>query len=515
MDVSGRDMRDVVLFEVEAASPQDPAAEDGSPARRRWLHRSRWGWWLAGALALVVVANAVIADRRESSRMAALAGLPGILAPLDGPVAELWRLNGTLLGGPVEFAGRLLAVQTDGGQIDIVAVDPRTGADVWRVEASPARAMSSTNKWAPGFDGTRCAFPLPPGLSDGGSSAPAVVCVVVDESSVATDPAGLPRPTRVHLLVVDARTGAVLASGPTDPTTRVATIGTDIVSTRVDSAGRVRVARTDPLGTATRWTFTGADPVSTGALGYASGSVRVADGIINVSYIAATTSDGRDPVRSSWVLSGAGAVIRSQTSASLAGFNARMEVMPGGRQIAESATTDTGARATTITDIATGRSFTAEAFAPVAGSDDASLAGLILMATPSGSLLGYDAASGRPEWTVKGSENSGIPLIIGGQVVRASSDQLTSIDGRTGATVWTTPISSTGTGSLVTDGRVVLVPNKTKSGGPVLTAYGLDDGRPRWHTALTGDMYLLASNGRLYGLTASPDGSGMGLVALG
>lgn len=47
------------------------------------------------------------------------------------------------------------------------------------------------------------------------------------------------------------------------------------------------------------------------------------------------------------------------------------------------------------------------------------------------------------------------------------------------------------------------------SGGVVVVAYGLDDGRLRWEVDVANEMYLFAIDGRLY------RGSEQGIVALG
>ena len=97
-----------------------------------------------------------------------------------------------------------------------------------------------------------------------------------------------------------------------------------------------------------------------------------------------------------------------------------------------------------------------------------------------------------------------------GRVVRLDPDGLRAVDGRSGAVVWTTPFEQTGHGSLVTDGRVVVAGTAGEGGARTITAFGLDDGRPRWSTELGPDVHLLhVADRRLYGYTSG------GLVVLG
>jgi outer membrane protein assembly factor BamB len=166
----------------------------------------------------------------------------------------------------------------------------------------------------------------------------------------------------------------------------------------------------------------------------------------------------------------------------------------------------------TIADRATGRSFAVDGFPAIVSPDDGSLADLTFTRSPtSNKLAAYDIASGNRKWTVGGTVSGSYweALLIDGRIIQAGTGALTSIDGRTGKTVWTTPTKGTGSGSLVTDGHLVLLANPTGSGGASLTAYGVDDGQQRWQTHVAEDLRLFVSDKRLYGM------SDRGLVALG
>lgn len=516
-------MKDVVLVDVESdtaavadgeradagvSSPPDPTSPTGSRTGVAWLRRSRRWWPVVAGLTLVVVASTVVTDRRESARLAALADVPGILAPIDGPVSELWRTDGQPYTSLAEFAGGLLTTDyRPNGRIDVVALDKLTGKVVWRTAARSA-GTNPTNAW------TDCALPRSPHPGDHATGARVVACVVVDETDTIMDHAIREStfPTKAHLLLVDATSGAVLSESPTDPSTSVSSLDTDLVISHVGADGRVQVTRTDSRGIADRWTFTSPDPVARDAFGQSRVWVRVAGDLVIINtYDSGDNGNGG----SSWVLSGDGDVIRSLTTD--AGFNGGIDVLAEGKLLTEPASS-AGPMATTIIDVITGRSFTADAVPSGASPDDGSLANLVLMQSPTGDdLIAYDLTSGRPRWTVPAAGGSGT-VIIDGRIIRAGAGELTSIEGRTGDTVWVTPLTQTATGtpgyrqgmaSLVTDGRLVLLTQSDPAGGFLLAAYGLDDGRKRWTTEIADDLYLTSIDGGLFGW------SERGLVALG
>ena len=220
-------MRDVVFIEAEPdlgpnGAPTDTEApSDGEPTNADAVRpivarlRSRWWWAVAAGLVLVVVVNSVVTDRRDSTRLAALAEVPGILAPIDGPVAELWHVDGADYSDLEAFAGRLLvAERRPGGKMAVVALDPRTGHEAWRTAAGPetAGAGTTTDPYA-----SQCTLPEDP-LPGHGSVSRVVACVVADPTTTSSNALGESTyPTKAHLLVVDATTGAVLSDEPTDP----------------------------------------------------------------------------------------------------------------------------------------------------------------------------------------------------------------------------------------------------------------------------------------------------------
>ena len=442
----------------------------------------------AGLVLALLAAQAIVSVRREAARLTALAAIPGILAPLRGTLAELWSSAGTRLVDLAMVSGRLVGVTTQpDGEIDVVGLDPATGATAWRTVARPAGAADT---WA------SCAWP--------GSSAPApapaiaIVCVVADAVAIHENAAGLwPYATRAHLLRLDARTGATLAQDPTAPNTSVATLGDDVVISRLGTDRRVRVARSSRDGTVERWSFTSPDPLPEDTSGRPEVHLSVIDGLVVV--------DGG----SGWVLAGDGTVLRSWAVAPGAVPKPELEVLDAGRLLATPGAGAGGGPRTDVVDLATGSTFTAAAVAAPIGPDDGSLADVVLLRSADGDdLIAFDRGSGQRLWTTS-DQAGGATAVIDSRVLRIGPDGLRSIDGRTGRTLWSAAHARTSLGPLITDGRVVLLTGPEPGRGSLVSAYGLDDGRLRWTAPVASEVDLLPVGAALYGRSAT------GLVALG
>ncbi|WP_407345476.1 PQQ-binding-like beta-propeller repeat protein [Pengzhenrongella phosphoraccumulans] len=497
-------LQDVVLVDVDAdeADPTLPgAAPDGHPPgnrprserpgpRTRGRSAARRWWPLAVGLVLLlfVAANSAITARDERVRLAALAGVPGILAPLDGPVAEVWRSSLTSGSGLAASGGRLVGVDRGhDGQVDVVGLDPRTGETAWRVTARPPGPVDG---WAD------CAVPEPaapsaPGAKDA-ASAPVIACVVADKVVItAEDTAGYVfYPTAARLVVIETTTGALVSDGPVEPSTTLTALGADLVTSRIDDDGRAHLARTDARGTTERWTFVSPEPVPIDDTRQRVASVTVRDGLIVVD--AGPT----------WVLSADGEVLDTWTPGASTELGGQVEVLRRGRLIAEPASGVNGrAPGTRIIDLATGDSFTATGHPPFLMVDDGSLADLVLLRSSASEVLtAYDVATGRARWTAPDSAGGGT-AILDGRVLRTEAGELQAIDGGTGAVLWSTGIRQAAQSPLITDGRVVLLVDADAGRNPTLAAYGLDDGRLRWTTAASWDLYPFSLGRQLYGWT--------------
>jgi len=93
-------------------------------------------------------------------------------------------------------------------------------------------------------------------------------------------------------------------------------------------------------------------------------------------------------------------------------------------------------------------------------------------------------------------------MILDGRVITSGFDDSTSIDSTsvhiasvdasTGATLWSRSVKTSQIGSLVTDGRLVLLSHSESTArGAVITAYVLADGRQRWEIPIDAQRWLV------------------------
>ena len=526
MGSTRREMVDVVLVDddeptahtggtsatgTSASEPLDPPPP---PRDRRlvWRRRARRWWPVAAGLALVLGTTGVVADRRETRRMAALADVPGILAPLGNTLSERWRIDDLqywLVGTTTELL--IGTLDRPDGSGAVVGLEAATGDVAWEVAARQASAANY---------GTQCAAPISRPTTDPAGAAAVVACVLVDEiESVTVAAIGEASfPSKARLLVLDATDGTVLVDEPTDPSTMVFAAGADLVIGQVRPDGRYQVSRQNGWDAPARWTFTTPDPLGVDEVGHRSAWAHATGDLVQVDSWSMSSDGG---ARASWVLDADGSALRSPagtgSDAFGAGYGGGYGVLRRGRLLTEPDIA-TGSSYTMLTDLATGSSFRVDASPFDALPDDGSLDDLVLAQSSSGvDLIAYSLAAGRPLWTVPGPSTTRA-MIIEGRIVRAETDRLVSIDGRTGETIWSTPIDGSQmsadsyqatTTSVFTDGRVVLVVGLDHTQVPEVTAYGLNDGRKLWSSPLPRGVWLHEFDGKLYGQ------SDQGFLALG
>ena len=505
--------QDVILIDVDPdagpdAGPHlapDPAAArarataQAQAATTRARRRLRRSAPFAAVLVLALAVVAVEADHRAGVRLAALAAVPGMLAPLDGPVAELWRSEEGQFSDLAQVAGRLVGVKHGlDGSVDVVAFAPDSGAVAWRLAVQPPGARTTLGA---------CAWPDAPDASV--PSAPTLAdCLLVTgtalfASSAGASPDVVEDPSSARLLVVDTAAGTVVSERPVDPSTSIASLGSDLITCTLTPDRHAHVTRTDATGAVQRWSFTSPAPLPMGRFGRTEARVSVADGLIVVNGVRG------------WVLGADGAVVRSWSSDPTVWDGGRVAVINRGQLLVERGTTAAGGAGSTVVDIATEHSFTENGYAIGPDPNDGSLGNLVLAQAANGpGLVAYEGSSGVTRWTTTtsaagGDLTLGALLVIDGRVVRAEGDRLRAIDGRTGATLWSTPVPRPSLSSLFSDGQVVLRIQADATEGLVLAAYGLDDGGLAWRAPLPDDSTLAVVAGRLYATSAQ------GIVALG
>jgi len=213
-----------------------------------------------------------------------------------------------------------------------------------------------------------CVRPATLRAAAGASGGPVVACLEVDEFTTVVDAVSGENslPDKARLVVVDAASGAVVSDVATDPSTSLSSIDGDLVTGRIDVDGRVRITRTDPRGAGDRWTFVGPDRVGVKEGGHQIVGVSSSGGIVVAQLIEFT---GQGATGASWALSGEGKVIRVMTGDLSTGSVGWFDVVHGGKWLVEQGV-GVGPSATTVVDVATGRSFVVDAGWSGAGPDD-------------------------------------------------------------------------------------------------------------------------------------------------
>lgn len=159
------DAIDVELVEAtsddELEPPEPPRPGEGADPDGTGPPPQRWSWRKRVAVGVVAVAvvgtfvgvGAVQSARQEAARTAALAGSPGLVPPIDGPLEELWRIDGG--GLTAEVAGLMIVTDgwTRGRTGTVLGVEPATGEVVWEFQPpdeglgfTSCRALSPTDE---------------------------------------------------------------------------------------------------------------------------------------------------------------------------------------------------------------------------------------------------------------------------------------------------------------------------------------------------------------------------------
>lgn len=495
-------MQEVQLVDAVGAGPDgEPEADDGTPGRapaqrsalgslaaalprlRRFL--SRW-WPVLVVLAVAISMPAAAHARAERTRLADLADVRGMLAPLDGPVRELWvapypiqpwtfDVGGVLIGARLRF-------DSPGGTV-ATGVDAQTGAELWSVtlDSQPG-----------GY--TRCVLAGGPAT---GPDRAVLVCVVVDKTEVLqpAESAAPDQPAALHLAVIDSRSGTVLRELPFGPTDALSEFGADVaivtmVDERIDGGGGDggvaarrgnEVSRVDPRTGETRW----------------SAFVPASDGFV---YSASVQPVGDQLVVSAGdqvsVFSAAGSLLRSW--ADVGATDGRLTQATASGRVLQWTYADNAPSA--ITDLETGATLEPAADdVPLLGVDDGSMGPILL--TGGSALTAWDLETGAQRWREEGVVTE--VLVVAGRVYSVRDGVLRAQDARTGRQRWAIDAPSAPE-SLSTDGRSLLTLGRNEDGtGSSVRALDLDDASERWAKDLSRDVLTLdVVAGRLFAQTA-------------
>ncbi len=475
------------------------APPHGTPAGERRRRRRRV--LMAAIPALVVLAAVLVvharADARERERLASLADLPFVAAPLDGPPRVAWTAPESRLDMLAAAVGDVLvSIRTGFDQrADVVAVDATDGSERWRLEA-----LASVARDAPddaeilGFAGACVAHPVTPD---------AVACLATDAAGY-TGGEGWQRlpPTVARLLVLDARDGRVLTD-LTDALPRplpqnLATAGADLaVWDDADDVLRVR-ALTPEGGVA--WERTLEAPATEGASAWVGPLDARTTALVTPQAVHLVGPDGAD-----------------LRVAPLAPTESAQQTTTGQVVIVPSWSTYVRARQGATPTPSGVRLVTADSEVDLDGTlvpatDDGSVPGLLLTLVDTGTLQAWDG-DGTRSWTwdldgvaswFRGSRTS--TTVLDGRVHASGQGLLVTLDARTGRELWRS--DALGSGAVVTDGRLLLgLADATTSDatGPELVALRREDGTVAWRAPLPATTDLVAVHAGLLLAVESPD----------
>lgn len=460
--MSGR-MGEVELVEQAGDAAAGPP-DDGLAARRSRVLRLARRWWPVPVLALAgVVAWQHASDAREQERVERLRATAGVLAetvtePLE---AREWGTPDTveaLLSGVGTVDGLAVGVvHPTTRRVDLVALDPATGEEAWRITL----ADQSDEPWGPGV---RC-----------GRSVGATLWCTVDEAVQRDADAAT---ARTRLVEVDLAARSVAGTRDLPDGATAAVVG-DLLAVAAASPEGVAVEGADAASGSPRWrtVLEGAGPAPW--LGEEDGRLLVwgasgawlldpADGRVQAEGDGLAVADGQ-------VLDWEGSGVR------LLGTDGRGTARADGTPVG-------------------------------VWPDDGSAGGLLVLrlgdGTPQGRVRAVDPGSGEVAWerALPQDGTSGL-VLLDGVLYGAGGTAVWAVDAATGAEVWTAEgerSDASGTG-LLTDGVALLRAERAAGDGDrMLAAYRLTDGRRLWSAPLPEDVVTLwTQHGRLFGQEGS------------
>lgn len=465
-------MRPVELVEddedVTSSDPPRPPDDETPRADRRPVPRRAW---VAGAvvLALVLTAGAVataVTERRAQQRADAIARLPGLVRPLDGPPRVLWEHAGDG-PTPVLVAGDgVLTVTGDEQGWVVRGHDVADGAVRWEhtlVEGRGVGYEQTALLCAPGDEPDAlvlCAWTEPTAVygGTGGAAAAAPPTHVV-----ALDPvAG----TRDEGWQVDGEALSVVRLEDD------AVVATELPDRRV--LVERRAGRTGEVV----WSWTSAPQVVEDGAVLPTAGLLAAGPVVALVGVATTLLDAATgEVRE------AGPVGRRTLVRALPDGGYASWASPAGGRLHDADGTPRGpVVALPVTVVTDG------------GWRD-------LLVDSGNRVSAVDPADGTSRWRLA---TSAAPVaVVDGVVVLAADAALAAADARDGTLLWEQDLDEQVRGRTLTDGLHVLTAEGSRQGAE-LVARGLRDGVVAWRVPLPdGTRQLYAAHGRVVAITRS------------
>lgn len=444
----------MTVVELDDAPPERPAA-----ARRP---RARLPWLLAAAGVVVALVTAqLVLDARERARLAGLADVPGVLAPLDGPPRTLWTVAADAEGDqpswPTEpVAGTTVVVRRVAGDRTVRGMDARTGEVRW---STP--------------------LPLEPGASP--ALPPATWCEAVGRSGVVRCESQFPAGTRTVTtsFLLDLADGRLLR--------QVDGAEQSVVAGDLLVVGTSRRADTDVA-----WTLAAQDP-RTGEQVWSTSlpAVRRVERVNLGSQVVGVTASlvaagGRVMLTESGhvtVLAPDGAVERTIQ----VGLDGWTTLTPDGTVGWSPYGAMAPAPRLWLPD---GTQVDADGYPVTPDVDDGSAPGLLWVEdSDDRELVVMDAATGRTLWRAPATT---APVVLDGTVYAGTATGAAAWDARTGRQRWRTEVGRQA-GLVVTDGRSLLVLSISRH----WFALGLTDGARRWDAQAAPPLDTVGGGGPL------------------
>lgn len=419
-------------FGLEPRDPAPAAADDAPSGGGRASRRLRvLGIAVVAALVAITIGANVVASQREAARQAELAGHPWILPAVDGPLQEVWQVEGPQL--LAESPGLVVASDLRGA---VTAIDTATGRALWTWEGTEQRE--------------RCAGVQETDEQPAGAGLATEYLVCLPESDYFLDHRP-PVPGAVAAVtLLDPVTGDVLGRADIEGTPLAwDVVGDHLVVTFVRSDAAVGIVRWDPQAGRQVWDFASDPGLMPDGL-YSEWGYLLRDGVVHVvsgeTAIAVAVESGEQ--------------VASDTGAFRRAAELNRTVLADGGTV-EWRRDDVGEDGSgRVVEPDGSARFEFEGIPWRALRSDGSAPGVfVVQRAGSNGLVGLDARSGERLWrTVAGRERPWPVLQTGGIVVAVGGGTAAAIDLRDGERVWTLEVAPTPGPAVVTDGTVVLLP---------------------------------------------------------
>lgn len=478
MGHGGGRMQEVEILDL----PDEPGVDEAPSPRRR-------GRWVAlGAVAAVVavlLGGQSVLDARERAAVAALAGLPGVVGPVDEHVQVL-RTIPSSAGAAIWGIGGSVVPGADGSQ-SYDWLDPSNGAVLWSTPLlGPTPALVDVEHVS---SLTTCDTETAATSTDS-RDATRIVCLVTD-GGVEYGDEGAPTllaASTTRLVVLATADGAVLGDWPIDPALSIAVAPGLAVVTDTDTGATV-VTGYD-IGTGERRWQTTLDDSRPSKQWVGSWVARAQDQFV------VQVRESRQTV-----VSASGRVLRDVTSAQGSSYQGwDVEDTTGRLMFLQQASDGTSTVTLIAPDGDPDEDRVLRGQQVTLGVDDGSVPGLVL--TTDGKIRAWDARTGKELWSSDVAMFADQAMVIRGRVFIGTGENVSALDGRSGETLWTAKSeSSRYLVGLFTDGTHVLA--SLAAGGEqasVLVAYVPSTGERAFVASLpTGIEQAMVLNHQLVG----------------